>query len=56
MYSRDNFKIDNNNDDWNGLCAKSNFKKDKNYDKVAVNNNIYKNKFVDYIIDFILDD
>lgn len=52
MYARNNFKKDDN---WNGLYTKINFKKDDN-DKVTVDKNINNNKFLDHVIDPVIDD
>lgn len=43
-------KIFNKDDYSNTFYIECNFKKDDNYDKISVDYNIYKDKFVSYVI------
>lgn len=55
MYAKSNLKKDNNDNNWNSSCAESNLKKDNNNEKVAIDDNINKNKFMIYMISHVLE-
>lgn len=49
------FKSNNNDKNFNILYIEKNLKKDNNFDKMEIGDNIYQNKFLIHIIDYMLD-